>query len=149
VLEGNPSHRPINRGEPAAVGLPACPAWLSDGAKREWYVVVAGLAAVPGLLSAVDRMALACYCAACARLESLTADYLAAGGKSVYRSESGQVKRNPLLIVIHETENQVKAFAAEFGMTPASRSRISVGGAGVGKDALDDFIDDGTQIRTG
>ena len=59
LLEGNPGKRRINGQEPQPPWtLPSCPAHLSPSAKAEWKRLAKTLNAV-GLLTQVDRAALA------------------------------------------------------------------------------------------
>src|SRR4030042_1883827 len=67
LLEGNPGKRPIRSEEPDPVpSIPSCPPHLSEDAKREWERVVPLLEKL-GLLSEIDRGALALYCQAWGR----------------------------------------------------------------------------------
>jgi len=62
LLEGNPDKRAINGAEPQpARGIPTCPAHLSPPAKAEWKRLAQDLHRI-GLLTLVDRGALAAYC---------------------------------------------------------------------------------------
>src|SRR5215469_12484602 len=67
LVTGNPGRRPLNDAEPRpATGLPAAPAELTADAKTEWQRVARRLHAL-GLLTTVDRAALAAYCQAWGR----------------------------------------------------------------------------------
>jgi hypothetical protein len=78
-LNGNPSHRPINRNEPQPPippERPEPPHFLSPSARDEWWRIAGELHAL-GLLTALDVMPLAAYCAATGRFadaERLLAD---------------------------------------------------------------------------
>jgi phage terminase small subunit len=63
LVTGNPGKRPVNRAEPkpASGGLPTTPGELADEAKIEWRRVAQALHRL-GLLTRVDRAALAAYC---------------------------------------------------------------------------------------
>lgn len=66
VLEGNPGKRPLNRREPQPLrSIPTCPAHLSPTAKGEWKRLAGQLHRL-GILSQLDRAALAAYCQATA-----------------------------------------------------------------------------------
>ena len=62
ILEGNPGKRPIRGNEPQPPrSQPTCPAHLSPTAKAEWKRLAQSLNKI-GLLTQVDRAALAAYC---------------------------------------------------------------------------------------
>ena len=62
LIEGNPGRRPIRGDEPQPpASQPTCPAHLSPTAKAEWKRLAQSLNAI-GLLTQVDRAALAAYC---------------------------------------------------------------------------------------
>ena len=62
VIEGNPGKRPLNTREPKPVrGAPTCPAHLSPTAKAEWKRLIGQLVEL-GMISLLDRAALAAYC---------------------------------------------------------------------------------------
>ena len=62
IREGNPGKRRINGDEPQPSGSqPTCPAHLSPTAKAEWKRLAQPLNKI-GLLTQVDRAALAAYC---------------------------------------------------------------------------------------
>jgi P27 family predicted phage terminase small subunit len=103
----------INQDEPQYdTAVPECPAFLSEEGKREWNRVAARLFG-QGVLTEVDRAALACYCeawaefAACCEVEPET-EFVAIW-----------VKRK------NDAAARIKQFASEFGMTPSARSRVT------------------------
>jgi len=64
VLEGNQSKRPLNSNEPKPKsGKVTCPRFLSPSAKDEWRRISPELSRL-GLLTQVDRSALAIYASA-------------------------------------------------------------------------------------
>ena len=64
VLTGNPGKRPLNPDEPKPErAIPECPAELGPVARREWDRLGKELASL-GLLTNLDRAALAAYCGA-------------------------------------------------------------------------------------
>src|SRR5919108_3560121 len=67
LLLGNPGKRPLPKGDPRPTpGVPPCPSWLEGEARKEWRRITPELRAL-GLLTAVDRAALAAYCQSYAR----------------------------------------------------------------------------------
>jgi P27 family predicted phage terminase small subunit len=121
IQEGNPGHRPLNKHEPKFTGIPTCPQHLTKVARKEWRRVTKELSAA-GLLSAVDRAALAVYCSAWARW--IYADELASKSE-VIRTKAGNIILNPLRSTANRAEEIMLKAAVEFGMTPSSRSRVT------------------------
>jgi P27 family predicted phage terminase small subunit len=123
-LEGNPGKRAINQNEPKPTGIPNCPRHLSDEAKAEWKRIARELAAI-GLLTSVDRAALAAYCSAYGRWVEAERG-LQKSAALIVKSPSGQPMQNPFVGVINTAFDQMRKFLIEFGMTPSSRSRLQV-----------------------
>lgn len=123
-LEGNPGKRALNNKEPKPeTAIPACPAHLKGAAKTEWNRITKELF-VLGIVSKIDRAALAVCCTA-------WADYVKACNKlekqgEVIISEKGGMYQNPWVAIKKRSMDQVQKFYAEFGMTPSGRSRIKV-----------------------
>ena len=64
LVQGVPGKRPLPKREPSPeIGAPACPEWLLPEAKKVWRRLVRELEAL-GLLTGIDREALAGYCQA-------------------------------------------------------------------------------------
>lgn len=64
MLTGNPGKRPLNANEPRPEpAIPEAPVELSPAARAEWDRLAAELAAL-GMLTNLDRAALAAYCGA-------------------------------------------------------------------------------------
>jgi P27 family predicted phage terminase small subunit len=140
-LEGNPGKRPLNDNEPQPDKTPpACPSWLPHEAKREWRRIVPELERL-GLLTIVDRAALTGYCEAWARYVK-AAKELKDGFTYEYINEKFQMKRSkkPEVEIARDALNQVKAFCAEFGLTPSSRGRMSVPNKVPDQDPLDKML---------
>jgi P27 family predicted phage terminase small subunit len=124
VLEGNPGHRPLNKDEPKPAPVrPACPRHLSDEAKKEWRRIVPELEIV-GLITRIDRAALAMYCEAWGRW--LEAEEALRKYGVMVKSPSGFPMQSPYLAVANKAMEQMRGLLTEFGMSPASRTRISV-----------------------
>ena len=126
VIEGNRSRRAIPRKAPA--GKPAsaaAPAWLDPVAKGEWRRVAPELLAT-GVLLALDRVMLASYCATYARWRAAQDQITEHGLTYETTTINGrQVKANPAVAIAASASQQMRLLATEFGMTPASRSRVT------------------------
>jgi P27 family predicted phage terminase small subunit len=110
------------------LALPPVPPELCDDAKLEWGRVSIELYKL-GLLTNIDRAALAIYCGAYGRwvraerlLRTLGAD-----GTSglLTKTAQGNIIQNPLVGVANKAANDMMRFATEFGMTPSSRVRVN------------------------
>lgn len=125
LIEGNPSKRPLNRNEPKPRPVrPPCPRWLNAEAHREWRRIVPELE-VLGLLTMVDRAVLAGYCQAYARWRQAEEAIERYG--MIGKTESGYVHQLPYVSIAQKSLQLMKNLASEFGLTPAARSRISLG----------------------
>ena len=123
-LEGNPGKRALNTREPQYVAkAPPCPRHLTTEARREWRRVARELLG-QGLLQTVDRAALAAYCQAWARWVEAEQQMAAPGFQMVITTDKGYAHVSPWFQVATQSLKQMKTFLTEFGLTPASRSRI-------------------------
>lgn len=123
-LQGNPGKRCLNGREPKPDSrLPYCPRHLPEEAKREWNRVAKELQRI-GVMTFVDRAALAAYCAAWARW--VEAEKALEKEEPVVTSDKGNVYQNPWVGVARQAMKDMLDAAREFGMTPSSRSRIKV-----------------------
>jgi P27 family predicted phage terminase small subunit len=148
-LLGNPGKRRLNAAEPQyASGEPQCPAHLSKEAKAEWRRVAPDLAAC-NVLTQADRAALAAYCVQWARWVDAEGklnasgpvlkdpDELDAEGRVTKR---GKMYRNPYLGVANEALVLMHSFLSDFGLSPASRSRIKPQNAAAAADPMAEFL---------
>jgi P27 family predicted phage terminase small subunit len=127
ILEGNRGHRKLPQNEPQPDKTPPiCPYWLSYQAKSEWKRIVPELERL-GLLTVVDRVALAGYCESYSRWVKAARE-LQKGFTYEFFTPEFKVKRvkKPEVDICRDALAQVKAFCVEFGLTPSSRARMSV-----------------------
>lgn len=146
LVTGNPGKRPLPKAEAKVVpALPSPPPHLSDEAKVEWGRVSEDLFKV-GLLSSVDRAALAAYCQAFARwaqAERAIADMAkrdALTGGLMIKTSNGNAIQNPLVGTANKAAADMVRYAAEFGMTPSARSRITAEPPGDNEDPAAEFF---------
>lgn len=114
-----PDRTNLNEPQPE-ITIPSCPAGLSAAAKSEWRRV-APMLEEQGLLSGMDRAALAGYCELYARWMKALREIQKTG--EVINTAFGP-KTSPWLTVARAAEKEMRMFANEFGMTPASRSKV-------------------------
>ncbi|MDY6796970.1 MAG: phage terminase small subunit P27 family [Actinomycetota bacterium] len=132
-LRGNPGHKPkdLNHPKPDPVA-PTCPRWLSHRAKYEWKRIVPELENL-GLLTKIDRAALAGYCENLA-LVAIATEVISAHYKKYkkltyeYENKNGAINEIPIpeIKIAREAWLLVHRFEVEFGMTPSSRTRIDL-----------------------
>jgi P27 family predicted phage terminase small subunit len=121
---GNPGKRAWNHAEPVAPeGLPDCPPHLSPVARAEWDRIAQALYDM-GVLTLVDRAALAAYCQAYARW--VEAEEKLKETPVMLRTPSGYVQQSPWLSVANRQLELMGRYMAELGITPAARSRLKI-----------------------
>lgn len=106
--------------------IPEIPAHLSEEAQAEWFRISQELYKI-GLLSQIDRAALAAYCEAWADWVDASRMCASKDGqdRKVIKSSNGNFFENPYYTIKKRSMELMHKFLTEFGMTPASRTRIS------------------------
>jgi P27 family predicted phage terminase small subunit len=145
TVRGNPGKRKINKREPKPlIGAPAMPEHLSKLAKHAWRRLVPILLSMK-VLTIADGDALAGYCT------SIEQWILASAAISKYGiliaeldafTGPGSVKPNPAVRVRSDALRHMRSFENEFGLTPASRSKLQIHADSDTPDAFEDFLDD-------
>jgi P27 family predicted phage terminase small subunit len=118
------------------VALPEAPNHLDEIAKEEWARVAEPLYR-QGILTEVDVAVLAVYCQTWARWVHAE-NALAASGLLV-KQRNGNLAQSPLLRISNRAMADMSRAAAEFGMTPSSRSRVSASPMGSSTNPFDDL----------
>jgi P27 family predicted phage terminase small subunit len=137
-LEGNPGKRALNKREPKPTGTPTCPSHLDAEAKKEWRRISKELIAI-GLLTSVDRAALAAYCSSYSRWIAAE-ESIQKFGTVIKSPKSGFPIQNPYVSIANTALDHMRKYAVEFGLTPASRSRLQVDPAGSQDDPFKRFM---------
>lgn len=106
----------------AAASLPRCPKHLQGEARKEWGRLGRKLVEC-GLFADIDIGALAIYCQAWSRWVEAEAKLAEFG--IVVKSPSGYLQQSPYLSIANKAMEQMTRLLVEFGMSPASRSRVS------------------------
>ena len=83
-------------------------------------------------MTRVDRAAIAAYCEAYGRWTEAVSKLHEKG--LLVKAPSGYPILNPYLSIINSALDQMRKFLTEFGMTPSSRTRISVARKNEDKD---------------
>ena len=121
-LEGNRGKRAWNHDEPEPPdGIPRCPKHLAPVARTEWRRVARALHAM-GVLTPIDRAALAAYCQSYAKW--VEAEQRLKETPPLLKSPSGYVQQSPWMAIANKQLELMGRYMTELGMTPASRSRV-------------------------
>lgn len=122
-LEGNPGKRGYNHAEPVVPdGVPGCPEHLGDVAREEWHRLVLVLHKM-GVVTLIDRAALAAYCQCYGRW--VEAEERLKATPLLMKTPSGYVQQSPWLSVSNRQLELMGRFMSELGITPAARSRVA------------------------
>lgn len=131
LLSGTARKHRLNLNEPKVPpSIPDAPDHLSGEAQVEWARVTAEMANM-GILSRLDRGTLAAYAqaygrwVAAERALARMAERDAVTAGIVIRTKSGNAIQNPLVGAANKAMADMVRYAAEFGMTPSSRTRVS------------------------
>ena len=139
ALLGNPGKRRLNNREPdPEPAIPSCPSFLNKEARREWRRV-SKLLFANGLMTQLDRAALAGYCDAYARAAEASRQLQKYG--LIVKSPNGYPMQSPYLAILNTALQEMRAFCTEFGMTPSSRSRVKTTNPKQ-RSLFGDFLDD-------
>ncbi len=132
-LEGNPGKRPLNELEPMpSITMLRCPNWLEPEARKEWRRLAPVLINA-GILTAADAVTFAGYCQAYARWREAEEHVTKLG--MIYKDKTTEkVYPNPYIAIARAAFTEVKSMAAEFGLTPATRTAIVANALSIAKD---------------
>ena len=139
LLQGNPGKRPINDKEPQPekkIRVPTAPQHLNAVAKKHWRKTAKQLHEC-GLLTGIDEIALSMYCDAYAKWVDAKDNIEKYG--AVVKTKNGFPVQSPYFAIANKAFDQMKGMLTEFGMTPSSRSKVTVDKPGEG-DGMDDFL---------
>ena len=137
-LQGNAGRRALPDEPRVRSGVPSCPRHLTGEARTEWERIVPELQ-VADLLKHVDRAALAAYCACYGRWCQAEEEIEQHG--MLY--EANELKKvNPAVRIAQDSLSLMKGFLVEFGLTPASRSKVA-GEPVKTTDPMEDFLSGG------
>jgi len=155
ILEGNPGKQKLNHNEPkppTIIAIPKPPSRLLKDAKTEWRRLAPALIAM-GVLTDVDLAAFAEMCQNYAYYLITDKKILDLGDRGVYAMQTtttGYVQQHPLLSLRRQYYDQWRKGLADFGLTPATRSRMIVGDmdgtrVGISDDPMELLLSGGWQ----
>lgn len=105
-------------------GIPEPPDWFTAIELEVWHQTIASLSQTPGLLTVVDRDALASYCEAWGEFHEARAEIAAHGATCI--SEKGGAYQHPAVGRKNSALERIRKLGSDFGMTPASRTSVKV-----------------------
>lgn len=141
LIEGNPGRRPINLsdGVNPTVEIPSPPKFLEGEALKEWKRITPILHEL-GLISQMDRAALAMYCSAYGQWANYETAYIkkvkaiakkdgvdmdvAMERVSTMTTSSGYKQQSVLVQLIGRSRDEVNRLLGHFGLSPATRARV-------------------------
>ena len=104
--------------------MPNVPRYLDEHAAEVWRDLGGGLLRA-GLLTVVDKYALAMFCVPAGRYIHGNLMIEKTGGP-VLTSDAGNLYQNPWLHVVNKAFDQMRQMLSEFGLSPAERARLHV-----------------------
>lgn len=140
LLEGNAGKRSLDlsAGVNPMNQIPTVPKHLGIEARKEWKRITPELLEL-GLLTGLDRAALALYCQAVGRLSELETSFNGmvsrlvdtgvAYADAVYQASyvvtpSGYAQQSVIVQLIKSHREQVNRYLMHFGLSPAARGRV-------------------------
>lgn len=142
ILRGNPGKRRVNEREPRPnQAVPKCPRWLDATARRAWRELGAVLDEMR-VITLADAMALELLCTAYADYRAASAAIARHGMTYACETEFSTIIRiRPEVLQAANAWRRVKVMLQEFGLTPASRSKVSADT--IPDDPLEEFLQRG------
>lgn len=123
LVEGTYREDRVARDEPRPrVAIPKPPKHLAGIALEEWHRIVQELAD-NGLMTNLDRAALVLYCDMWAKY--IKAEENVKKNGMTLMTQANNMIENPYFSIMKRCAELMHKFLVEFGMTPASRTRIS------------------------
>ncbi|NCG55135.1 phage terminase small subunit P27 family [Serratia fonticola] len=149
LVRGNPSKRAINKNEPKPpTGVPPTPKHF-DKQGKYWFKRMAEELDALGVMSQLDGRALELlveayteyrhHCDTLDREGYTYAVYSEEDADEGKEREIRMIKPHPAAMMKADAWKRIRAMLAEFGMTPASRSKVNAT-APDAADPLDDFL---------
>lgn len=141
LVKGNPSKRAVNKKEPKPPsGVPPVPKHL-DKMGKYWFKRIGEELDAVGVMTTLDSKALELLIEAYTEYRQ-HCDVLTEEGytyKTVSATGEDIVKAHPAAVMKSDAWKRIRAMLSEFGMTPASRSKVGASGPAEA-DPLEEFL---------
>jgi P27 family predicted phage terminase small subunit len=145
VVKGTARPHRLNKDEPRPpVAVPLPPPHLDDRARAK-FTEIAEMLARYGVMTELDAGALARYAVIWCRWTDAEAEVKRRG--PVVKTEAGNIVQNPFLAVANKCVLQMGQIESEFGMTPASRSRIRASAPADQADPFEEYLTRGRDAQ--
>ncbi|WP_243077734.1 phage terminase small subunit P27 family [Pantoea sp. MQR6] len=141
LVKGNPSKRALNKAEPKPPsGVPLIPKHFNKQEKY-WFKRIGEELDCSGVISKLDGMALELLIGAYVEWRKHRDVIDQVGETYNVTNMAGEtlVKAHPQVAMMSDAWKRLRAMMSEFGMTPASRSKVSSDGQGEA-DPLEEFL---------
>lgn len=112
---------------------PDPPTWMTTEAKNEWKRIVPELSRLE-LTKQVDRASLTAYCECWSRFVAASRLVKRDGLLTKPGEHSQGIVRNPAVAIVEAASKELRAWANEFGLTPAAENKIGRKDAAGGDD---------------
>jgi P27 family predicted phage terminase small subunit len=122
VIKGNFRPDRHDHGPKVEMRAPVCPAWLPRHAKKYWREIAPQLEQA-GLLAIVDSAVFAAHCDSVGRFEEVTRK-LKRLDDLLDVTPQKYLVQSALFTIRNKLWDQVMRSSAEFGLTPAARSKV-------------------------
>ena len=138
VVKGNPGKRalPKNEPKPKAADIATMPKGLTREAKKYWPPV-AKILSDANVLTEMDTVSLTMYCEAHARWVKCN-NRIAREGM-ITTTATGNIMQHPAVVIGNKAFDQMRQILIEFGMTPASRTKVQTVAPKKEKSDWDEF----------
>lgn len=139
--EGNRGRRPIPD-EPKVPAGTTMPSYLSAGARAVWRRLYP-LLDESGVLARTDREALIEFCTVFDRwrvAEAEVSEWLEQKNTYLVKQRNGVIKPHPSIAIANTYLDKARQLQADLGLTPTSRSRVSILDAAQPVDELAEFF---------
>jgi len=124
------------------VDLPYPPEYLNDDGKKEWYNIIKEYHKL-GMISKLDLSMLALYCNEISIYIEMVNKLRDKDRVMVFKNPDGSIKyaaQVPYQKIANDALAKALKIASEFGLTPSSRTRISVGQISDNEDPIMQFL---------
>ncbi|WP_447879936.1 phage terminase small subunit P27 family [Serratia fonticola] len=141
LVKGNPSKRPINKDEPKPTsGVPPTPKHFNKQEKY-WFKRLGDQLDEIGVITVLDGMALELLVGAYVewRKHRDVIDQEGDSYKTTTSTGDMIIRAHPQVAMMDKAANRVAKMMAEFGMSPASRSKVGSPGTSEA-DPLEEFL---------
>ena len=142
-LMGNPGKRALPKDEPKPTEeLEFMPEFIGEAPGEYWTYVVNLFRSVPGVAKAPDQAAAVLMCQAIHDFVEANAELESCGTYQTVTTKQGgeMIRLHPAAGVKKEAMSQILRICAEFGLTPAARTRLKADLGGKKKNPNDAYF---------